>query len=191
MKKLSILSVVLVLAAIGWRLAGPEAAERVITVQQKASAAPKTVQAAPAEVFQKAFWKRPTVDDHILHAERREWENNHGISKWQWFISVKPSQALLQHLIDDNAFMLTKRESGGTPLPAGAPAWFPKVLTQGEIYTNAPGSFLLIWDKEQSLLHATDGGSGFHVGAAHAPRPIAKGQEPGRLPMTPPPREIQ
>ena len=51
----------------------------------------------PQEVFQRAFWRRPTADERILHAERREWVSEEdGVRRWQWFLAVEPSGALNQ-----------------------------------------------------------------------------------------------
>jgi hypothetical protein len=136
-------------------------------------------------VFQKAFWKRPTPEDQILHAERREWQDKDGLSKWQWFIAVKPSPALVDHLITDNAFMLTASRSGGRQ-HAEVPEWFPTEAPQ--VLTNPSGSFRILWDKKANLLHATDSGSGFGPGAPEPARVVTVTQPEGRLPTTPPPR---
>ena len=47
-------------------------------------------------VFQRAFWKRPTLDDTILQAELREWTDEENIPHWQWFIVLEPSADLLK-----------------------------------------------------------------------------------------------
>jgi hypothetical protein len=42
-----------------------------------------------ADIFRRAFWRRPDPGDRILHAERREWTRDvsQGISQWQWFLA--------------------------------------------------------------------------------------------------------
>ncbi len=144
----------------------------------------------PVAVFQKAFWKRPSAADEILHAERREWHDADGVSRWQWFIGVKPSAALVEHLITANAFMLAPASAGkgAAPRPpAGAPDWFPAEAP--ETFANAAGSFLVLWDKERNILHATDGGTGFRPGAPEPAKPVPAAPSEGRLPATPPPRD--
>jgi len=144
--------------------------------------------ADPAEVFQKAFWKRPAADDTILHAERREWKTEEGVSKWQWFISVRPGHDLVGHLIKENAFMLAKLEEGDILPPQEPPEWFPASKEGCEVFANASKSFRLLWDREKNLLHATDSGGGFQPGAPQPAKPVSvSANTPGRLPLTPPP----
>jgi hypothetical protein len=139
-----------------------------------------------AAIFQKAFWKRPSTEDHILHAERREWSDHNGLSKWQWFISLKPSPAIVDYLITQNAFSLTAAPRSGGRQHAEAPEWFPAEAPQ--TFTNSTGTFTLLWDPKANLLHATDRGSGFRPGAPEPARAITATQPQGRLPLTPPPR---
>ncbi len=187
MKRLLLLLPVLIVAALGWHLASPKAD---LTYPSDLSDVPKqppptSTVTDPAEVFQKAFWKRPTPEDQILHAERREWQDKDGLSKWQWFIAVKPSPALVDHLITDNAFMLTLR-SGRREQADNPPKWFPNEAPQ--TFANPNGTFQILWDKESNLLHATDSGSGFRPGALEPARAIPAAQPEGRLPTTPPPK---
>lgn len=187
--KASILLLLVAVVALGWWLASPgHMSEMPDANQARASQPPTTVTINPAEVFQKAFWKRPGTDDRIAHAERREWKDADGISKWQWFITVEPSAALVNHLITGNAFMLMRGKN--LARAADAPGWFPTSADDAEVLTNAAGTFTVLWDKKQNLIHATDSGRGFTTGA-RAPVPAAavvQNTPTGRLPVTPPPR---
>jgi len=187
MKRLLIILTALILAAVGWHLAGRSGIlpDRRVSGILTEPAAPTSTVRDPALVFQKAFWKRPTPEDQILHAERREWQDKDGLSKWQWFIAVKPSPALVDHLITDNAFMLTLR-SGRREQADNPPKWFPNEAPQN--FANPNGTFQILWDKESNLLHATDSGSGFRPGALEPARAITAAQPEGRLPTTPPPK---
>lgn len=187
MKRLLILPTVLFVTAIGWRLAAPKSDLREPgQAESSAKAEPPTSTITdPALVFQKAFWKRPTPEDQILNAERREWQDKDGLSKWEWFIAVKPSPALVDHLITDNAFMLTASRSIGRA-HAEAPEWFPAEAPQS--FANPTGTFRILWNKEKNLLHATDSGSGFRPGAPEPAKAITAAQPEGRLPTTPPPK---
>lgn len=185
MKAFVVIAIALTVGFIGWRMASPKADP---THPSDLSDGPKqppptTTLTDPITVFQKAFWKRPTSEDHILHAERREWQSQDGLSKWQWFISVQPSSAIVDHLITNNAFMLRRSEP-----PSKLPESFPKSAEGYEAYTNATGAFLILWDKEKNLLHATDSGSGFRSGAPEPAKAITAAQPEGRLPTTPPPK---
>ncbi len=187
MKRLLILLTALILAVVGWYLASPEneSDSSQGTHAAHESQPPTSTVTDPALVFQKAFWKRPTPEDQILHAERREWQDKDGLSKWEWFIAVKPSPALVDHLITNNAFMLTASRSGGRE-HAEAPEWF---LTEApQTFANPNGTFQILWDKEKTLLHATDSGSGFRPGAPEPAKAITAAQPEGRLPTTPPPK---
>lgn len=173
-----------VIAGFGWWLASPEKRSEMPRATSKINP-PTTTVTDPALVFQKAFWKRPSAEDRILHADRREWADKEGVSKWQWFISVQPSSAMVDHLITDNAFMLSKTVK---PLPAELPGWFPRSAEGFESYSNSTSTFLILWDKEKNLLHATDRGGGFNPGAPERTLPIAAAQPEGRLSTTPPPK---
>lgn len=140
-----------------------------------------------SEVFQKAFWKRPTAGDQILHAERREWADSDGVQRWQWFIAVKPSAELVKHLRDDNAFNLVPATSS-TRSP-DAPDWFRFVPAEVTILHAPGGNMRLAFSKQDNLLYATDSGGGFQPGAPAPVKPLQSQQatSTGRLPTTPPP----
>ena len=61
------------------------------------SEAPASIENVGEEVFKRAFWRRPSAEDRILQAERHEWHDAEGVSRWQWFLIVDPSPALLQY----------------------------------------------------------------------------------------------
>lgn len=184
MKALVFIATALAVGFIGWRMASPEkTSDRSHTTSLTYNSPPPTTTLTdPTEVFQKAFWKHPTPEDDILRAERKEWADNNGLSKWQWFLSVKPSAALVEHLITQNAFMLRRSEP-----PSKLPEGFPESAKGYEAYTNASGAFLILWDKEENLLHATDSGSGFRPGAPEPVKAVVTTPPEGRLPVTPPP----
>lgn len=196
MKPLLILLSALLLTAIGWWLGSPAQTHSATTLTQTASRDPHSPTNTindPVSVFQSAFWKRPTSEDEILNAERREWRDGGDISQWQWFISVRPSPPLVAHLITDNAFALSPSQNGRPRQPKNAPNWFPKEAdTDAQVFTGNSGAFTLIWDKANNLLHATGSGGGFHRGASEPTRqpPVASAdpQSVGRLPTTPPPK---
>lgn len=187
MKTSIFITVVVVLVTLGWWLASSEDRSK-RSYETRTSHPPTTTLTDPASVFQKAFWKRPTPEDQILHAERREWKGKDGVSKWQWFIAVKPSPSLVNHLIADNAFMLTAVPVSDISEQTAAPKWFPPPKETAVVLTNTTGTFRLFWDKENNLLHATDSGSGFGPGAPEPARVVTVTQPEGRLPTTPPPR---
>ncbi|MFT4640024.1 MAG: hypothetical protein ACI8T1_003349 [Verrucomicrobiales bacterium] len=116
------------------------------------------------EVFQRAFWKRPTPHDKILHAERREWSDSDGTEQWQWFIVVEPSPELLKHLREDNAFGLSV--AGTAPIPSAAPSWFTFEQDDVDILQAPRGNMRLFFSKAKDLLYATDTGGVFRPGVS-------------------------
>ncbi len=164
--------------------------------QSPAVTAPKAnVQESPTNIltdgpalFRRAFWKKPTAEDKILHAERREWGEGDSLKKWQWFLVVEPSPELLKYLREQNAFGLT----AATAIPAaeGTPDWFAFKEAEVETMRARTGSMRVSFHRSKPLIYATASGAGFTPGAKEA---IAKPAQPanpeiaGRLPRTSPP----
>jgi len=161
-------------------------------VEQPSLEAPKVdpptkVENDPVKVFQRAFWASPTSEDKILHAERREWSDTQGVRKWQWFLVVEPSAALLKRLRDDNAFGLAPASSAADI--ADAPKWFAFDAKEIVVMKSPSSEMQLIFSKGGKVLHASDSGLGFRPGAPEPAKqaPPSSAPTPGRLPSTPPP----
>jgi hypothetical protein len=148
---------------------------------------PTKVENDPVKVYQRAFWASPTDDDEILHAERREWSDTQGVRKWQWFLVVEPSAALLKRLRDDNAFGLAPASSAADI--ADAPKWFAFDAKEIVVMKSPSSEMQLIFSKGGKVLHASDSGLGFRPGAPEPAKqaPPSSAPTPGRLPSTPPP----
>ena len=148
---------------------------------------PTKVDHDPVKVFQRAFWASPTSEDKILHAERREWSDTQGVRKWQWFLVVEPSAALLKRLRDDNAFGLAPASSAADI--ADAPKWFAFDAKEIVVMKSPSSEMQLIFSKGGKVLHASDSGLGFRPGAPEPAKqaPPSSAPTPGRLPSTPPP----
>ena len=175
---------VILAAALSYHFAAPpESGHK--TVAAAKAAPPTTTSTEPVEIFQKAFWKRPTANDKILHAERREWADAGGVKKWQWFIAVQPSPELVKHLREDNAFNLV-HATAADPIEGG-PSWFSFDSKGADILQSPLGGMRLIFSQTGNVLYATDSGGGFHAGAPEAPRPLPATVATSRLPLTPPP----
>lgn len=177
------------LIGLGIYLASPGKVPPSLKPLPKPAADPPTsVLNDPVEIFQKAFWRRPTAGDKILHAERREWADVDGVKKWQWFIIVEPSPGLVKYLREDNAFSLAAAAS--VPVIKNSPTWFAIDYGDTEILQAPNGSMCLFFSKSKQLLHATDSGGGFHAGAPESAKPVATSPEvKGRLPLTLPPKK--
>jgi len=115
--------------------------------------------AAAIEIFQQAFWVRPAAEDKILQALRRESTGSDGISQWQWFIVVEPSQALIRRLRIDNVFDLSP--ANAPPSISAAPTWFSFVPSDVEVFSTRQGNLTLLFSKSSNRLLATDHGNGF------------------------------
>jgi len=115
-------------------------------------------------VFQRAFWRAPTPDDEILHAERREWvSDDDGVRRWQWFLAVKPGQTLNDWLRQENPFLTSAIDPGDYQPPTSSPSWFPSpaILARSEIQRHGANGITLIFDTQENHLYATDSGGGF------------------------------
>jgi hypothetical protein len=112
------------------------------------------------EIFQKAFWRRPTPADKMLHAERREWTNKtDGVRQWQWFLAVEPGPGLVDAVT--KAFTLKPGQLNKQHYTS-APKWLREMLNdESTLLTDSTGSFHLIHDAKQNILLATDLGHGF------------------------------
>ncbi len=151
--------------------------------------APNAVITDPVDVFQKAFWRRPTAEDRIVNAERREWSDENGISKWEWFIKVEASPSLIQYLREENAFGLVP--GAAVPSLENAPSWFKFSSAHVDVLGAPSGNLRFVFSKTDNTLNATDSGGGFHPGAPESPQipqTPTPATEAGRLPNSPPPR---
>ena len=113
-------------------------------------------------VFQRAFWRRPGANDHILHAERIEWSDPQtGVAKWQWFIALKPGAEFKTWLREKNPFTLAPAASFQAPADTRRPAWFPATgsADDHEILRGDTMSILLTHDGGR--MYATASGHGF------------------------------
>lgn len=138
-----------------------------------------------AEIFKRAFWRRPGNDDQILHAERHEWSDAEGLQRWQWFLVVKASPELIKDLRDDNAFGLVPASSVSSNRES--PDWFTFKPAEFSIFQSPQSGMRLMFSKTDNTLYATDSGRGFSKGAPEPDKPIQQTSSPGRLPTTPPP----
>ncbi len=121
----------------------------------------------PAEVFRRAFWRHPSAEDRILDAERREWkaDDTEGtVLRWQWFIALAPSDALLRTLRDEeNPFSLAPTQAADVTAAESPPAWFPaaSALARYEIHQSPSGGLTVLFSRDENRLFATDTGTGF------------------------------
>ena len=115
------------------------------------------------EVFRRALWRRPQEGDVIQNAERREWSDAEGVTRWEWFLVVTPSPALDEWL-KTNPFSLQKVErprEGGPGSSERAPDWFPKEFPGKDVFQSNVGNFLLVRDAENGRIFLADSGGGF------------------------------
>lgn len=170
------------LFGVTWWRVGQESGTGVEPVSETAT--PTTadrIDTDPETVFKRAFWARPSADDRILHAERREWSENGEVGKWQWFIEVEPSSALVSRLIDDNVFALHEIEKPVLSIP-GRPSWFAP--PEGSLCRGSGADDMTLYlSPDHRRLFATGLGGGFQEGAAESPAPPSiEDRPPGRFP---------
>ena len=114
------------------------------------------------EVFRRALWRRPQEDDVIQNAERREWSDSEGVTRWEWFLVVTPGPAL-EAWFHTNPFSLQKVErprEGGPGSSGETPDWFPKEFPGKEIFQSNVGNFLLVRDAAGGRIFLADSGGG-------------------------------
>ncbi len=184
MKVAVLIAAVIALVALGFYLVPREEPEPVVQASLERPR-PNTVVSDPTVVFQRAFWKHPLADDRIHHAERREWSDENGVKRWQWFISVDPSAELVKHLREDNAFGLVPMKSSAEV--RDAPPWFTFESEDIEVI-GAQGGNMRLSFSNSGRLFATDSGGGFQAGASESPSVPPQAAGNGRLPYSPPPR---
>jgi hypothetical protein len=152
---------------------------------------PDIVKIDPAEVFRRAFWQLPGDGDQILQAERREWTDPEGVKRWQWFLVVEPSPALVKYLRTDNAFGLMPSPS--FPTIEKAPAWFAFLSEEVETLQAPNGKMKLGFHKTQSRLYATSSGTGMRPSVSSPTPSTSSMPSPqktlGRLPLHSPPNK--
>ncbi len=175
------------LSWLGWRQLGAEKSQppKQVPSVAWAGAPPDRVVMDPELVFQRAFWRSPAAADEIVHAERYEWHDAEGVTKWHWFIELKPSPELIKYLRDDNAFGLTRTSS--VTWSDERPAWFNFNSTPAMVMHSVQTKLQLIFMAAENTLYATDSGAGTRRGAPEPAKPTPAAPVPGRLPTTPPP----
>lgn len=187
------LVLVALLAWLGFRMATPshdEVMNKAVASSEPPLPPPTTTNTDATEVFQRAFWKRPTEEDHILHAERREWADADVLDRWQWFIEVDPSEPLARYLNEQNPFSLSEPKGKVTLPGEPRPEWFPDTAEGFTAKQSMDGLMLFLIQPDNGRLFATSQGRGFAKPAAvppSPPRPVQSSSAPGRLPTTPPP----
>jgi hypothetical protein len=183
MRVFIIIAMALIAATLVWWKALPES--RSDETPPSHSPPPTATHTNPTEIFEKAFWRRPTAEDHILNAERREWSDANGLQKWQWFIAVRPSPGLVKHLREDNVFGLVPTDF--VPRHVGDPSWFNFESKTADVLRAPRGDMRLIFNKADQTLLATASGTGFRPGAPEPQNVIPSEKTVRRLPTTPPP----
>ncbi|MDA7663628.1 hypothetical protein OAL53_02270 [Akkermansiaceae bacterium] len=149
---------------------------------------PDLVSRDAEEIFKKALWRKPSPEDEILHAERHEWSDDEGVSRWQWFLVIEASPDLIKYLRDDNAFGLIP---GRADPISEAPAWFTFNPADVSVLKAPHSGMQLMFSKSGNSVYAKANGLGFSKGA---PAPLSTpsfstspAPAPGRLPDFPPP----
>ena len=181
-----VLPLVGLLAWWGWRWAEGRAAAEAVPMVWKGEA-PQRAMTDGAEVFRRAFWRQAGAGDKIVHAERYEWHDAGGVTKWRWFMEIKPSPELIRYLRDENAFGLIRTSS--VALTDEKPAWFDFKSTEAVVMKSAQTKLQLIFMAAENTLYATDSGAGMRRGAPEPAKPTPAAPIPGRLPTSPPPSQ--
>ncbi len=136
-----------------------------VAVPQTQAGGQLQTQTEAKEIFQRAFWQRPSEADKLLNGERREWANaEDGVRKWQWFLAVEPSPTLVAEL--KQKFSLTPAAFDPKGY-ADAPEWFRSSLRQSAtVWSSGDGGLEVIVSPDQKQMLAFGMGHGFATAAA-------------------------
>lgn len=145
------------------------------------------------QVFRRAFWRNPGAADRILQAVRREWSDEHGVQRWDWYLAVDPSPELCAYLLEQNPFQLTPRTQAFAL--ERVPDWFPQSTESWTSYQSVGAEMLILHDPDRQRLYAMGQGYGFTRAtpepaastALEGPRTNAPTAFSGRLPNASPP----
>lgn len=177
---------------MSWLLWQDDSANAAPTTASHLAAAdkPSAVSHDEEEIFRRAFWRRPSAEDRILHAERREWTDDQGVKKWQWFIKIQASPKLVKFLREDNPFDVVPAASG--PMIDNPPTWFTPNYDDSDTMVSKKGKLMMSFSRQESLVFAADFGYGFRTGApepikADGERESGRAAVPRRLPDRLPP----
>lgn len=156
----SVAALLVAAAALLWRRPAPAPS---ITVRPDGPGRSVTINRAPDDVFQRAFWRRPTAGDRIVHADRREWSEQGDVHRWRWFLEVHPSAALLHALRDPAGFGLVPAASTVASARPDSPDWFPSSAHPPgcEVLQHPAGGLTVYYRATDNVLFATDAGGGF------------------------------
>jgi hypothetical protein len=113
----------------------------------------------PDVVFARAFWRSPATDDRILHAERWEWSDADGVTRWQAFLEVAPGSAL-QEWLASNPFSLVSSPDLDSDIQ-NPPTWFPNNTAHFTIQKAPFGQMVILTAPGGSPVYFTDQGRGF------------------------------
>jgi hypothetical protein len=113
----------------------------------------------PELVFARVFWRRPDAGDRILHAERREWSDGDGVTRWQVFLAVEPGPALAEWLAT-NPFSLVTVTALERDIP-DPPPWFPKPAAAGLLQQSPVGNLVVMTASGGRTVFVSDHDRGF------------------------------
>ena len=137
------------------------------------------------EVFRRAFWRNPSPEDTIRHAERREWSSASGVQRWDWFIAVDASEELTTYLLEQNAFHLIKITEQQTFVEV--PQWFPKASSGFDLHQSSNGEMTILFNPTSKQVYAKSEGRGFRSGTQEPAIISSRDNSLGRLPNEAPP----
>ena len=167
---------VLILMGLGvawfvWRVPAPTAPLEETPIVWR-DGPPNLLSRDAEEIFKKALWRRPSPEDEILHAERHEWSDDEGVSRWQWFLVIEASPDLIKYLRDDNAFGLIP---GRAEPISEAPAWFAFNSADVSVLKAPDSGMRLMFSKSDNTVYAKASGLGFAKGAPAPSSTLAPG----------------
>ncbi len=134
------------------------------TESEKPTPLPETLARTmePQEVFRRALWRRSSAGDMIHHAERREWADAGGVTRWEWFLIITPGPSL-EAWLTANPFSLrkvTKPRAKDAANWEEIPEWFPREFEGMELFQGQTGNLLMAREPGSNRIFLSDWGGG-------------------------------
>jgi len=98
--------------------------------------------------------------DLILHADRHEWSEPEGLTRWRFFLAVHPGPELRQWLAT-NPFSLATAANLSRDIP-DRPDWFPSTAAGHTLQQSITGNLIILTSTFDGAVYLADHGKGFN-----------------------------
>jgi len=111
------------------------------------------------EVFRRTLWRHPGAGDRIIEAQRREWSDPDGVTRWEVYLAFEAGPETVRWLAT-NPFGLSAASAAPAAF-ANAPTWFPREPQGLELLAAPDGKFVQLSDPKTGRTYIASSGGGF------------------------------